>query len=197
MATKYLTCAETAKLLRKALKETFPDIKFSVKSDTYREGGAIHVNWTDGPNLKQVEAVGKRFESSYVDSTFDYKGSIYHSIDGYPVSLGSDFVFHTREHSDTLIQKAIDGVYRRFESSFKAAGVPKPSLYDFKNNGRELEKIGFDGMPKSLYVQIKALLGSLSDRLEINKSKTLDSLKVTHDDGYSMHSPYHFGVPAE
>ncbi|WP_326490833.1 LPD29 domain-containing protein [Xylella fastidiosa] len=47
----------------KLYKETFPDIKFSVKSDTYKEGGAIHVNWRDGPNLKQVEAVGKRFES--------------------------------------------------------------------------------------------------------------------------------------
>lgn len=32
MTTRYLTCAETAKLVRKALKEAFPDVKFSVEA---------------------------------------------------------------------------------------------------------------------------------------------------------------------
>ncbi|WP_338423309.1 LPD29 domain-containing protein, partial [Xylella fastidiosa] len=49
MATKYLTCAETAKLVRKALKESFPDIKFSVKSSNYSGGASIRVSWIDGP----------------------------------------------------------------------------------------------------------------------------------------------------
>ncbi|WP_180273430.1 LPD29 domain-containing protein [Pseudomonas amygdali] len=35
MTTRYLTCAETAKLVRKSLKEAFPDAKFSVRGNTY------------------------------------------------------------------------------------------------------------------------------------------------------------------
>ncbi len=45
MAT-YWTVAETAKLIRKALKETFPGQKFSVTTDTYSMGASINVSWT-------------------------------------------------------------------------------------------------------------------------------------------------------
>lgn len=43
MATKYLSCAETAKLIRQALKEAFPDMKFGVRSKTYSGGASIDV----------------------------------------------------------------------------------------------------------------------------------------------------------
>jgi hypothetical protein len=33
--TEYLSCADTARLLRKALKRTFSGVRFSVRSDTY------------------------------------------------------------------------------------------------------------------------------------------------------------------
>ena len=42
---RYLTCAETAKLIRKDLKKNFPKIKFSVMSNTYSMGASIRVNW--------------------------------------------------------------------------------------------------------------------------------------------------------
>ena len=44
MTTRYLTCAETAKLVRKALKEAFPDVKFSVRSNVYSGGASLSVN---------------------------------------------------------------------------------------------------------------------------------------------------------
>ena len=40
---RYLTCAETAKLARAALKQAFPGVRFSVRSDTYAGGASIHV----------------------------------------------------------------------------------------------------------------------------------------------------------
>ena len=50
----YLSCAETAKLVRAALKKAFPGVKFSVKSSVYSMGASIRVGWTDGPVTKAV-----------------------------------------------------------------------------------------------------------------------------------------------
>ena len=69
MEKQYLTCAETAKLVRKELKKHFPKTKFSVRSNTYSMGASIDVKWKDGPTCKQVESVvsvygGKGFDGS-------------------------------------------------------------------------------------------------------------------------------------
>jgi len=68
---KYLTCAETAKLIRKDLKSQFPKIKFSVRSDTYSGGASIRVYWTDGPTPDQVENVVNVYESKGFDGSID------------------------------------------------------------------------------------------------------------------------------
>ena len=68
---KYLTCAETAKLVRKDLKANFPKIKFSVRSDTYSMGASIRVNWDDGPTQDQVDSVICVYESSGFDGMVD------------------------------------------------------------------------------------------------------------------------------
>lgn len=55
---KYLSCAETAKLVRQSLKEAFPKVKFSVKSSTYSGGASIRAYWLDGEPV--------RFGSSFI-----------------------------------------------------------------------------------------------------------------------------------
>jgi conjugative element/phage-associated large polyvalent protein len=62
--TTYLTCAQTAKLLRQALKEAFPTTKFSVRSDSYVGGASIDVHLTDGPPSKGVQVLCNRFEGT-------------------------------------------------------------------------------------------------------------------------------------
>lgn len=69
----YLSCAETAKLVRAALKKAFPGTKFSVRSDTYSGGASIRVRYTDGPLKKDVEAVAKRFAGADFDGMIDLK----------------------------------------------------------------------------------------------------------------------------
>ena len=66
-----LTCAETAKLVRKDLKKHFPTIKFGVRSDSYSIGAAIRINWTDGPTEDQVESVTSVYESKGFDGMID------------------------------------------------------------------------------------------------------------------------------
>jgi hypothetical protein len=67
----YLTCAETAKLVRGALKKAFPTIKFSVRSHVYAGGASIDVNWTDGPSTKDVESVTNAYAGGGFDGMID------------------------------------------------------------------------------------------------------------------------------
>ena len=79
-ATVYLSCAETAKHVRKALAASFPRVKFSVRSDH----NAIKVRWTDGPLTKEVEPVAKQYQGGGFDGMIDmaYNRSHYLRRDG-------------------------------------------------------------------------------------------------------------------
>lgn len=46
--------AETAVLIRKELKNRYPDIKFRVRSSVFSGGDAVTVEWTDGPKEQEV-----------------------------------------------------------------------------------------------------------------------------------------------
>ncbi|HEV2530939.1 LPD29 domain-containing protein [Phenylobacterium sp.] len=101
--TRYLSCAETAKLIRTALKEAFPAVKFSVRSDTYSGGASIHVTYTDGPAVADVERIANTFQGGYFDGMTDYKGGHVHALasaPNEPVHFGADFVFVRQEISD-------------------------------------------------------------------------------------------------
>ena len=71
METKYLSCAETAKLVRIALKKNFPGVKFSVRSSVYSGGASIDVSWVLGPTTKEVDAVAGQYESADFDGSID------------------------------------------------------------------------------------------------------------------------------
>src|SRR5579883_516702 len=107
MQKQYLSCAETAKLVRQALKESFPGVKFSVRSHTYSGGASIRIGWIDGPNAHQVDQVAKSFEGKYFDGMIDYAGYKNHALDGKPVSLGASYVFTDREYSDAAVARAL------------------------------------------------------------------------------------------
>ena len=113
---KYISVVDTAKIIRRCLKEAFPGIKFSVRSSSYSMGASIDVKWTDGPAEVQVEAVVGRFKGSYFDGMIDYKGSVYAEYDGEPVHFMSDYIHCHREYSDEAVERAIDTVSAQFRS---------------------------------------------------------------------------------
>jgi hypothetical protein len=78
--TRYLTCAETAQLLRPALVAAFPGVKFSVRSSTYSMGASICVSWTDGPRSWEVERSAHQFNGSGFDGMIDLKYSNTHFL---------------------------------------------------------------------------------------------------------------------
>jgi len=104
MAT-YWTVAETAKLIRKALKEAFPEQRFLVSSRRYADGASIDVFWTDGPTQPDVENVAKTFTGATFDATTGNKGEHIHKFQGEQVHFGADFIFCRRQLSETYIAK--------------------------------------------------------------------------------------------
>jgi conjugative element/phage-associated large polyvalent protein len=103
--TTSLTCAQTAKLLRKALKEAFPTTKFSVRSDSYAGGASIDVHWTDGPTAQQVQTICNRFEGVDFDGMQDLKSSKEHVVNGQRIHYRADCVFAHRALSVAFLTK--------------------------------------------------------------------------------------------
>lgn len=101
---RYLSCADTAKLVRRSLKDQFPGVKFSVRSSTYANGASIDVRWVDGPLTRDVEAVAKLYEGSTFDGMIDLKTphrSLLSTEDGAElVRFAADHVMCSRDLSD-------------------------------------------------------------------------------------------------
>lgn len=112
---RYLTVTETAKHLRKALKKSFPGVKFSVRSKSYSGGASITVSWTDGPTEETVSEVSDAFSGASFDGMIDLKS--YHNStltleDGSEelVHHGADFVFTSRSYSDRVEAEAYESL---------------------------------------------------------------------------------------
>lgn len=114
-----LSCAETAKEIRAALKDRFgKTVRFSVRSDTYSGGASIYVGWTDGPLESEVEAVVGRFANCDFDGMQDMKVYRDETLLAAPdgslelVTYGANFVFTRRALSPAyeaeLIAKATE-----------------------------------------------------------------------------------------
>lgn len=71
--SEHLTAAQTAALLRAALKRAFPGVRFSVRSKVYSGGASIDVSWTGGPDRKDVDAIARTFAGSDFDGMIDLK----------------------------------------------------------------------------------------------------------------------------
>ena len=99
---RYLTCAETAKEIRKALHVAFPLFKaFSVRSSVYSGGASISIRWTDGPNAHDVDAVAGHFSGASFDGMIDLKSYHDSDLNGERVHFGADYVFTYRAHKNT------------------------------------------------------------------------------------------------
>lgn len=71
VAEKYYSVTETAVLVREALKNNFPGVKFSVRSSSYAGGASIDVRWTLGPTVKEVDSVVRVYQSESFDGSID------------------------------------------------------------------------------------------------------------------------------
>lgn len=109
---KYISVADTAKLVRKALKAAFPGVKFGVRSKSYSGGASINVSWVNGPTSDSVDAICREFRGAVFDGMIDLKSYVTHEVDGESVHYGADYIFCTRE----MTREFISNVERAYES---------------------------------------------------------------------------------
>jgi hypothetical protein len=159
--TRYLSAAETAKLVRAALKRAFPYMTFSVRSKKYSGGASIDVSWEDGPAKREVEAVVKGFERGRFDGSIDMMSHAEHWLlpDGttmvadYQGTEGSKGIFpavhNPQPHPDAeRVSFGADFVFcqRRYSPALlyavgcdvaKEWGLPEPdvAVSDFDGSG--------------------------------------------------------------
>jgi hypothetical protein len=187
---KRFSCAETASLARRSLKEAFKDVKFSVKSHTYSMGARVDVRWKDGPNNAQVEAVIDRFSGSYFDGMTDYKGTCYHMMDGQQVTFGADSIHTLRDNSDSEIEKAIGRVFSKYQGNFVRDGIARPTVAAYRNG--DLYTVQLTGLHhngnQSVQHEIRSSLFKHSDRLTVDRSPTAAKVFQTHTDGHGQSS---------
>ena len=170
MSKQYLSCAETAKLVRSALKESFPGVKFSVKSSVYSGGASINVSYVDGPSAAQVKKIVGMFEGSYFDGMTDYKGNKYSSLDGQEVTFGANFIFVNRKLTTAYLEVFVMIAAAKY-------GYPKFEVYD-NGFGAWLNGTNYD---QERVVMQLAHNHSVFDTIE---SVTLARVNSLGDDGY-------------
>lgn len=180
MSKQYFSCAETAKLIRQALKEAFPGVKFSIRSSVYSGGASIRINYVDGPTSDQVKAIAGKFEGSYFCGMTDYKGLNYGSFDGQEVRFGADFVFVNRSLSLALLE----GVALKVAKDY---GVTQPIEIAFsefsgayiKTQNFAVERAAGQPFDRLVYETVSKI--SLADT---KPSPTADRVGFLGDDGY-------------
>jgi hypothetical protein len=106
-ATVYVTPADTAKLIRSALKAAFPGVKFSVRTSIYSGGASINVSWTDGPAESSVDAIAKTYRGADFDGMTDSMNYLARTdAAGNRVRYGANFVFCSRQTSEAAFEAA-------------------------------------------------------------------------------------------
>jgi hypothetical protein len=111
---RLISTADTAKLIRSALKAAFPGTSFQVRSKSYAGGSSIDVHWTDGPTQGQVLAVTNPFEGATFDAMQDLKESRIVEVNGEKIRYGADYVFAKRAYSEAVRIAVMTEVAARF-----------------------------------------------------------------------------------
>lgn len=77
---------ETGQEIRRALREAFPGVKFSLRGSRGTGYGWYSLSWTDGPTTRQADEITNGFRSSYfdgmTDSTHAIPATMYADPDG-------------------------------------------------------------------------------------------------------------------
>ena len=89
-----------AAAIREELKKVMPQIKFSVRSESFSGGDAVRVSWENGPTVAQVDAITNKYAYGRFDSMTDYSYS---------------------EHTENLPQAKYVTTYREFAEELKEA----------------------------------------------------------------------------
>lgn len=103
--TIYEAAKDTAKKIRRVLKERFPQTKFSVTSDR----DSVNVHWTDGPMKPEIEKILDQYKSLGPSDMSDYRPITGYILDGQRY-VGASYLNASRtltaEYKTLLVEQA-------------------------------------------------------------------------------------------
>lgn len=112
-----------AKNIRAELKETYPGVKFSVRTERFN---AIRIGWTDGPNTAQVEAISNKYKSGSfngMEDIYEYNRSDWKDAFG-----SAKYITTSRSQSESLVASGIAIVCNKY-------GVEPITVEQYKSGG--------------------------------------------------------------
>lgn len=112
--SKYLDTADVAKIIRKELKATWPETKFSVRISRYAGGSSVRVGWTDGPKQREVETLVGRWQGKDFDGMTDsttYRGAFEHEGELVHTTC---WVSCSRDHSPLANAQAVNAICKYY-----------------------------------------------------------------------------------
>ena len=112
----FVGVVDTAKLIRRRLKDEFPSVKFRVKTSRYAVGGSVYVSWTDGPSQREVSDAVKPYQGTVFDAMIDMASPV-------TAYLTPDGVASVAEVRGTVASKWDIESYRSFKPSPDAVRV--------------------------------------------------------------------------
>ncbi len=102
--------AKAAQAIRKELKSKFPEIKFSVTSQTYSGGDNVNILYSNAIPTEEVEKITRKYQDGDFDGMIDlylYKSN--------PENLPrAKYVFVRREIDDEIKQSVKNEIARKF-----------------------------------------------------------------------------------
>lgn len=106
--------ALAAKCIRQELKQSYPGVKFSVRSESYSGGDSVDIKWFDGPTYESVN----RIVGKYKYGQFDGMRDLYEVTNKRKDIPQVQYVFIERDLTESLIEKAfidLQGTYKEFQ----------------------------------------------------------------------------------
>jgi hypothetical protein len=175
---KYIPCVDTAKILRQLLKQTFPGIKFSVRSHEYAGGASINIDWVDGPTQDEVRKISDKFKGAKFDGMIDLKSLKEHNWNGESVHFGADYIFCNRSYSDEflrellpVLEKSIDRVEQQRPLHIKPTEMNLEDLRNGKYNDTYLNFVCTEHLDKNgfkitgAYVPIWTMIYKIAENI--------------------------------
>jgi len=102
--------AEAAKCIRKELREAFPTVKFTVRSESFSMGDAVRISYWNGPTTKEVQAITDKYQYG----TFNGMEDIYELKDEKVDLPQSKYVQVSREYGYEATRYVVDKVNEQF-----------------------------------------------------------------------------------
>lgn len=114
-----------AKNIRAELRQAFPGVRFSVRSERFSGGDSIDVRWADGPSSNRVREIVDKYKQGDFDGMTD---SYNYSPTNFNKQHGSaKYVQVQRDISAEMVRRCIDAVAVKYGSKLI------PTVADFQN----------------------------------------------------------------